>query len=188
MEKVRLDRVPASPLALKFYSSGPDVCIEAARTAAAAEVQDIERVRDATVDGDCHGWRRARRRTWRGGRCHGWILTDLHVERLRRHSRDPMVDGLLDLSVVVDLLARSPIHPAGGKPRPVAGRVRDHVQHHPRVAELEQPERDDHEQDDGDPEFRKLLSPLAGSLPPQHMATMVVRGGQSPGKSPGPLW
>jgi len=184
MEKVRLDRVPASPLALKFYSSGRDVCIEAARTAAAAEVQDIERVRDATVDGDCHGWRRARRRTWRGARCHGWILTDPHVERLRRHSRDPIVDGLPDLSVVVDLLARSPIHPAGGKPRPVAGRVRDHVQHHPRVAELEQPERDGHEQDDGDPEFRKLLSPLVGSLPHPHMATMVVYGGQI---TPGPL-
>ena len=124
------------------------------------------------------------RRTWRGARCHGWILTDPHVERLRRHSRDPIVDGLPDLSVVVDLLARSPIHPAGGKPRPVAGRVRDHVQHHPRVAELEQPERDGHEQDDGDPEFRKLLSPLVGSLPHPHMATMVVYGGQI---TPGPL-
>src|SRR2546426_12537308 len=111
MEKVRLDRAPASPLALKFYSSGPDVCIEAARTAAAAEVQDIERVRDATVDGDCHGWRRARRRTWRGARCHGWILTDLHVERLRRHSRDPIVDRSEERRVGKECRSRwSPYH------------------------------------------------------------------------------
>src|SRR5207247_9610484 len=130
------------------------VHLEAARTAAAAELQDIERVRDATVDGDCHGWRRTRRRTWRGGRCHGWILTDLHVERLRRHSREPIVDGLPDLSVVVDLLAPSPIPPAGGKPRPIAGRVRDHVQHHPPEAALAQPERDAPEQDASDPALR----------------------------------
>src|SRR5207247_11180524 len=73
------------------------VHLEAARTAAAAELQDIERVRDATVDGDCHGWRRARRRTWRRGRCHGWLLTELHVASLRQHSRDRTRSGMLDL-------------------------------------------------------------------------------------------
>src|SRR6266404_9541599 len=37
------------------------VHFEAARAAAAAEPQDVEQVRDAAVDVDSHGWRRARR-------------------------------------------------------------------------------------------------------------------------------
>src|SRR6266478_3126332 len=105
--------------------------------------------------------RRRVRAVGRGQAVLGRDLVDVDLEQPARDGSDLGLDDRLYRVVVRDRVACAAIGPCRREPRPVPGRMRDHVHHHERVPEGDERERDAEEQEDADRGLDQRLAPLA---------------------------
>src|SRR6266403_1157406 len=123
--------------------------------------QDREDVGHAARHRHLHLGRRRVRAVGRGQAVLGRDLVDVDLERPACDGSDLGLDGRPYRVVVGDRVACAAIGPCRREPRPVPGRMRDHVHHHERVPEGDERERDAEEQEDADRGLDQRLAPLA---------------------------